>query len=428
MPDREALAVQAWLSTFYPFQREWLLDTSRFAAALKSRQIGASHSYGGAGTLWGLLGEQTVVVSIGEREANEVLEKVRRHATALTALGSTWATMGPRNAREVRFPKTGGRVIALPSTSGGRGYSGNVILDEFAYHERPEDVWDGAGGAVMHGYRLRVLSTPNGVGNLFHDLCTNPRTNSGYRIHGTTIDEAIAQGFPVDMDACWKMARGDARVFDQMFRCAFLDNEAQYLPTELVNRAITDEEAPREGDTFAGLDVGRTADRTELIVVRYAAGVWWVVHRESRKRTQYEDLENLAALAIHTFKARRLCIDATGMGSFPAEQLQKRFGRFRVEPFVFTQQSKEELATTLYQRLVDESLRIPRAESKIREDLCAIRRIITTAGNVRYDAPHSEAGHADAAWSLALALHAGARPAGRKTELNEYSDGYDDEG
>lgn len=425
MPDREALAVQAWLSTFYPFQREWVLDTSRFAAALKARQIGASHSYGASGTLWSLLGEQTVVVSIGEREAAEVLEKVRRHATALSALGSSWATMGPRNAREVRFPKTGGRVIALPSTSGGRGYSGNVILDEFAYHERPEDVWDGAGGAVMHGYRMRVLSTPNGVGNLFHDLCTNPRTNAGYRIHSTTIDEAVAQGFPVDMDACWKMARGDARVFDQMFRCAFLDNEAQYLPTDLVNSAVTDEEPPREGDVFAGLDVGRTADRTELILVRVVDGIHWAVHRESRKRTSYEDLEQLAALAIQTYGARRLCIDSTGLGSFPAEMLQKRFGRSRVEPVPFTMQLKEDLATTLYQRLVDGELRLRRDDAQVRDDLCAIRRIVTHAGNIRYDAPHTDQGHADSAWALALALHACSRPSGRRHVLDDYGDDYE---
>lgn len=371
-----------------------------------------------------MLGETTTVISVGEREALEVVEKARLHAEALTKLGSHWARPTSKSSTQVPLA-SGGRILALPSTSGGRSYSGNVILDEFAYHQHPEKVWDGAGGTVMHGFKLRVLSTPNGVGNLFHHLWSDESASRGYSKHRVTLDEALAQGLKVDMAECWKMARGDTRVFDQMFRCAFLDGEAQYLPTELINRAITDEEAPREGDTFAGLDVGRTADRTELIVVRYAAGVWWIIHRESRKRTQYEDLEALAALAIHTFKARRLCVDATGMGSFPAEQLQKRFGRFRVEPFVFTQQSKEELATTLYQRLVDESLRIPRAESKIREDLCAIRRIITTAGNVRYDAPQTEAGHADSAWSLALALHAGARPAGRKTELNEYGDDYE---
>jgi hypothetical protein len=59
----------------------------------------------------------------------------------------------------------------------------------------------------------------------------------------------------------------------------------------------------------------------------------------------------------------------------------------------------------------------PRAAERLREDICAIRREITTAGNVRYDAPHTDEGHADAAWALALALHACGKAPGKKHEI-----------
>ena len=36
------------------------------------------------------------------------------------------------------------------------------------------------------------------------------------------------------------------------------------------------------------------------------------------------------------FFTRKLSVDATGLGSFPAEMLQKRFGRSRVDPITFT--------------------------------------------------------------------------------------------
>jgi hypothetical protein len=50
----------------------------------------------------------------------------------------------------------------------------------------------------------------------------------------------------------------------------------------------------------------------------------------------------------------------------------------------------------------------------LRDDLRAIRREITSAGNVRYTAPHNASGHADRAWALFLALHAiGHRPAAK---------------
>jgi phage FluMu gp28-like protein len=106
------------------------------------------------------------------------------------------------------------------------------------------------------------------------------------------------------------------------------------------------------------------------------------------------------------------------MGAFPADEMQKRHGRMRVEPVVFTQQSKEDLATSLYTAFTQKTVHIPRADKnlgagavefgcaqKLRDDLCSIRRVITIAGNIRYDAPHTDEGHADRAWALALALH-----------------------
>ena len=43
----------------------------------------------------------------------------------------------------------------------------------------------------------------------------------------------------------------------------------------------------------------------------------------------------------------------------------------------------------------------------LRDDLHSLKRTTTSAGNVRFVADRSENGHADRAWALALALHAG---------------------
>jgi phage FluMu gp28-like protein len=105
--------------------------------------------------------------------------------------------------------------------------------------------------------------------------------------------------------------------------------------------------------------------------------------------------------------------------------MQKRHGKIRVEGVTFTQQSKEVLATGLYSAFTEEYVRIPKTDAglpglapgsavALRDDICAIRRIITAAGNIRYAAPHTDDGHADRAWSLALALHACAAAPGSK--------------
>ncbi len=424
LPPQEYAALTAWFSTFWPFQRPWILDRSRRAFVNKSRQIGISHSTAGLLNLWGAFhGETTTIISVGEREAAEVLDKCKKHRDVLVRLGSQMAKRGGRdNATEITFA-SGGRVVSLPST-GGRGFTGNAYLDEFAYYEHPEKVWDAALAVTTLGFRARISSTPNGVGNLFHQLVSMPEVNRGWQGYDIPMQTAIADGYPVSLEDCWSIAKGDPRIFDQLFNCKFLDGELQYIPTDLVNACSFDNLGTGEGDYFAGLDIGKTADKTVLTVVRLTGGQRVVQYIETHRRTDSDGLEKMVADAFKAFGIKRMAVDATGMGSFPAERMRKRHGYWKIEPFVFTQKSKEDLATALYTAFAERSVMLPKTDAalpkkpaalpgwlpkaadQLREDICAIRREITTAGNVRYDAPHTDKGHADSAWSLALALHA----------------------
>lgn len=398
-----------------------------------------SHTTAALVVLWAaMLGETTTLISIGQREADEVQAKAEKHAKALVALGSNWARARP-HGEQLRFA-SGGRIIAVPSSSGGRSFSGNVFLDEFGYLERPAEIWDAAAAVTLHDGKFRVGSTPNGVGNDFHSFWSNPIKNRGWSKHEFPIERAIADGMRVDIDDCWKMARGDTRLFDQLFRCQFLGGNLQYIPSEFVEAASVSDLYTYEGEYFAGLDIGRTVDRTVLVVVRKLPdGMRMLAWVASCKRTDSDQLEALVQWGFDTFKLRRLCVDSTGIGAFPAERMQKKHGQLRVEPVNFSQPVKEDLATTLYSAFSEKTLRIakttsairlphgttaslvrslePNAAEQLRQDVCAIRREVTSAGNIRYDAPHTDEGHADSAWALALALHACGKPPGKKHEI-----------
>jgi phage FluMu gp28-like protein len=418
-------AMAAWLSTFWPFQRPWILDGSEMAFCNKARQIGISHSSAGVLVLWGAFhGETTTVISVGDRESQEVLDKCRKHRDVLCALGSKMAQPGRvNNASEISF-QSGGRIIALPST-GGRSFTGNVYLDEFAYYPDPGKVWDAAMAVSLLGFRARISSTPNGVGNDFHHLVSDPLASKGWSRHEIPISVAIDAGYPVNIEKCWMLAKHDPRIFDQLFHCSFLDGQFQYIPTDLVNSCSFDDLTTGSGDYYGGLDIGRENDKTVLTVVRKCPdGRIPIQYEEECPRTDSDMLDKIVDDAFKHFKIKRMCVDSTGMGTFPADRMRKRHGFWKVEPVDFTLKSKEELATQLYTAFRERRVMLPRTDDAmpsrpdgmngwpsgvakaIREDVCSIRREVTKAGNVRYDAPRTDKGHADRAWSLALAVHA----------------------
>lgn len=410
LPEREALAVEAWASTFFPFQREWLLDRRKLAALVKCRQIGGSFTFGAWAVLGGLHGQSAVMVSKDEDAAVDLVAVARKHAEVLADLGSEWARIvTPPNQLKFRMA-SGAEIRATTSKAAGRSFSGNVVLDEFAYHEHPGDVWDAALAVTLHGYCCRVISTPNGVGNLFEQLCNevakpNPTDPAEWKLFSTTVHEAIADGMVIDLKELWSMARNDPRVFAQLFECKFLDGDLQYIPHEMLMRAGSDIMPSGYGTrTFAGIDIGESRDKTTLLVLRGNRERYGVVHTEVHGRTDDVLIKKLVSEAYNVHKCARVAIDATGMGTFPVNAAQREHPG--LEAVWFTSQVKEELATRLYQSLATEKLLLPRPPHDLITDIASIRRLITTAGNVRFDAPRTAKGHADLAWALMLALHA----------------------
>lgn len=448
LPPSEYAALEAWAATFYGFQHDWLFEDGRLAICNKSRQIGTSHTTAAVGVLWGAFhGELTTIISIGQLESDEVLDKCKRHVGVLQKLGSTMARTVRANSSEIVFA-TGGRILALPS-SGGRGFSGNVFLDEFAYQEHSGKVWDAAAPVTLLGHKMRVVSTPNGIGNDFHQLWERAiatdvepapglehlgKQKSAWRTHEIPLSLALAQSYPVDLQHCWELAKGDPRLFEQMFNCSFLDNILQYIPGEVIAECLSAEvlnagDPIEGGEYYAGLDIGREADLTCLIVLRMNGRRATMVFLKTMKRTDSDGLEEMVSAAFKKYKLKRLCIDSTGLGTFPADRIKKQHSeridvphrRPRVEAINFGPKSKESLATGLYAAMTGGNLVLPATDASmpgcepntaknIQKEIASIRRIITSSANIQYETPHTSEGHGDRAWALMLALHACSTP------------------
>lgn len=402
-----------------PYQMRWLDDASRFKIGMWSRQTGKSFGTAAEAVYACVLtpGDPWVVLSAGERQALEWMAKARQWAQAFKfAVDAYDEIRSAANAvitrSEIRFCN-GSRIIAIPANPDtARGYSANLILDEFAIHEKPWDIWAAIYPSITNPLtgqkKLRVVSTPKGRANKFYDLWTK---NDAYSKHKVTILDAAADGLPVNIPEL-QAGVDDPDIWAQEYLCEFIDSSAVLLPYELIAACEVDAPAdPGEGDVFMGYDVGRRKDLSVLVTAVRAAGLLHIVSVETfRAMPFHEQLAILKARLTSGSRVRRCCIDATGIGAMLAEEARRACGH-RAQPVDFTAKSKAEMYSALRRAFEDRTVRVP-CDRNLREDLHAVVRNVSSGGSISYSAPRNEDGHSDRAAALALCLRAASQKSG----------------
>jgi phage FluMu gp28-like protein len=412
-----AAAFERWLLRLTPYQRALIFDDARFAAYVKARQIGFSVGIAAA-VIWGAFVRRRpqIILSASQDLSDEVLDKVRKHIEILAAIGVPGiARFAVNSASEIAWEGRG-RVVALPANPRtARSYSGDVWLDEAAYFLDPEGIRDATLPiAVTNDYLYRQISTPNGATGDFYDKISNPPP--GWVVRQVDIDQAAAAGFKVDRETLFHtVAGGDERLFGQWFGCKFLDADLQYYPTAMVQAARNWEgELPdlRTAQIFAGLDVGRDHDLTALTIVALVGNVVWHLGTFTCKRTEFREQKALIRSARSTFGWEKLHIDRTGIGRQLAEELVEEFGAEEAIPVNFTNDTKADLVTRGLRWFRDGRVRLERGKEgeAMAQEAIAMRRTVTSAGNIVYDVPRTAAGHGDRLWSFLLALWGAGEP------------------
>lgn len=425
-PDPRVSATAAPIIPLLPYQREAVESAARFRWCCWSRQTGKSFTSSLRRVLRGVMRRRNqILLSAGERQSRELMSKVRQHCRALqiaTEFAGSRALSGTRfKELEVRLPN-GVRIIGLPANpQTARGYTGDVLLDEFAMHADDREIWAAMFPSVLRGEgEVDVASTPKGRSNVFYRLSENELFEKSV----VTLPDAVAAGLDVGVDEIRGSMDGET-LFRQEFLCEFLDETTAFLTYEMI-AACTDSSLAKEPDwaalakctdaLFAGVDIGRRRDLTVMWIVEPvddALVTRGVIELSAAPfREQAEVLERLLALPA----MRRCCVDAGGVGMQLAETAEQRHGPHRVEAITFTQAVKSQLAGAL--RLAIEARRISVPDDdRIREDLHSIRRMVTASGHIRLDAARSSLGHGDRFWAAALAVHAAVAGAARLEQL-----------
>jgi phage FluMu gp28-like protein len=355
-------------------------------------------------------------------------------------------------------------LAANPRTA--RGFSGDLILDEFAFHEDSRAIWEAAEPILASNkdFLCRIASTGNGKHNLFYHFAARARGHDSFE---AKLPEGIAMEFsrsghllsrvPRSLACTWGQkvhdpqtreeitpadarARAlDKRAYDQNYECAFADECLTLLSYELITAAeredvgvICEQEwsaaalamlREAKGPLYAGFDVARKGDLSVISVMEEFNGTLFVraILRMQDLRLPEQQLR-LGEICRQP-RFQRAAIDMTGLGLGLLEFAQEEFGASKIRGINFastvpatkavqsegrkreTVRVTEAMAMELLQAYEERRIQHP-ADDRLREDLRKPEKITTPGGRVSIAATRDEAGHADHFWSFALALEA----------------------
>jgi phage FluMu gp28-like protein len=178
-----------------PYQDRWIRDDSQLKIAVWSRQSGKSFAAALRATLKCLERRtQYIILSKGERQSRLFMEKVKDFCLVFKELKvlPEFAEMPETEEKtmEVYFPHNRSRIIGLPANPDtARGYTGHIVLDEFAFHGDAHKIYAACFPIITRGYSIEIISTPNGTAGKFYEIAKQAGLVSGDREIGRSGEQ-----------------------------------------------------------------------------------------------------------------------------------------------------------------------------------------------------------------------------------------------
>ena len=323
----------------YEYQTRYLEDTSMRRLILKARQVGMSNAIAIEAIHKAITRPDRMILMVSRTGdlAQQLITYCRHTINSLREMPE----LVRENLSELEFAN-GSRIRSLAATpSAGRGFPAtDVYLDEFAFAEYAELIFQAISPTLPYNGQLTVLSTANGRNNLYFRLWSGleggewsrhtihwsdcPRYRDDPTWEKTTRENMTRQSFAQEFDLDF-ITSGDA-VFDadDLARC----KDGWQPDPYTCERLIT------------GWDIGRRQDHTVGVTIGLRGDVWHEVGYE-RILAPYPVIQ-----ATIEASARRLNgavhVESNGVGDPVIENLS-----VSVEPFVTTVKTKTQAIQAL---------------------------------------------------------------------------------
>ncbi|EFC1757845.1 hypothetical protein FQG88_24930, partial [Escherichia coli] len=189
-----------------PYQKRWVADDADLKIAEKSRRTGLTWAEAADAALTASLkkedgGRDHFYIGSNKEMAREFIDAVAMWAKAFNAAAEEICEEVITDEDKdiltfVVYFASGFKVKALSSNpSNIRGMQGNVTIDEAAFHEKLDELLKAVLPLKTWGGKIRLISTHDGVDNLFNQLIQESRAGKkDYSIHTITLDDACNDG------------------------------------------------------------------------------------------------------------------------------------------------------------------------------------------------------------------------------------------
>ncbi|EEN4101278.1 hypothetical protein C7101_14155 [Salmonella enterica subsp. enterica serovar Mikawasima] len=462
----ESLDLPKRMPVLLGYQAKWFKDESQICIAEKSRRTGLTWAEAARNVITAAKpkkrgGRNVFYVGSKQEMALEYISACALFARAFNQLAQADVyeqTFWDSEKKEeiltymIRFPNSSFKIQALSSRpSNLRGLQGDVVIDEAAFHESLDELLKAAMALTMWGARVRIISTHNGVDNLFNQYIQEAREGrKDYSVHRITLDDAIADGlykricyvtgqvWSPQAEKKWRddlyrnaPSKEDA---DEEYGCVPKKSGGAYIPHALIELAmvrgvpILTFEAPedflsraawlRESEINAwceehlkpllnalnersrysfGEDFARRGDLTCFTLLEITEDLQKREAFRVELRNMPYDQQKQIMLYILTRVTRLIgaAFDATGNGGYLAEAAFERFGPELVDRVMLSAKWYGEWMPKLKAEFEDQNIFVARHQTTL-DDL---RHIKVVAGTPQIDKGRTKDENATAAGS-----------------------------
>lgn len=380
------------LPPMYPKQEQALMSPKRFVFVEGSTKSGKTA---------GCMSWQAAQILTGPPKANHwwvgpVYEQAKiAFRRALSDYEGIYSSF-TQSPMEITFPNKSKWVFKSAerpdSLYGEECYS--IVIDEAT--RTKEEVFDACRSTLTTTRGpLRAIGNVKGRKNWHYIKCRQAESGHSDEYHYAklTAQDAVDGGILDPKELHQAELDLPHEVFRQLYFCEPTDQAFNPFGYDKIRQCV----GPLSTDTpvVYGLDLARKVDYSVLIGLdaRGRVAYQWS-HKGADWAVVYDHVQRSVGNTL-------TLVDATGVGDPISQELQRR--GVKVESFIFTPQSKQDLLTGLRIALTDKCITFP--EGPILDELESFEYSLSTSGRVAYSAPVGL--HDDHVMALGLAYHAG---------------------